>query len=159
MSVESRITSLENELKALKQTAPVSMGALRFPASAPTATYTGSIDTSSQNYVVARIEATFTRSDGLQVAPLVDFAFDISVSPTYQEYMASINVVISGDDPNVQEEFYVTSYEASTGNDSVTYNIDVLNAIAPYAGSAATITTTVQAISTVEGTLTLTRTI
>lgn len=159
MPVENKLVEMENELKALKQTAPVSLGALEFPQSTPTQTYTGSIDTSSQNYVVARIEAKFTRSDGLQIAPMVDFAFDIAVSPTYQEYMASMGIEITGNDPNVMTEFYTTAYEASTSSDSVTYNIDVLNAIAPYAGATATITATVQAISTVNGTLTLTRTI
>lgn len=159
MTVESRLVKIENELKALKQTTPVSVGALQFPESAPLQTYTGSIDTSSQNYVIARIEATFTRSDGLQITPMVDFAFDIGVSPTYQQYMQSINVTITGNDPNVMTEFYVVAYEASTGFDSVTYYIDVLNAIAPYAGATAILTTTVQAVSTVAGTLTLTRTI
>ena len=159
MSVEGRLIGMENELKALKQTSPVSLGALEYPNSTPTQTYSGSVDTSSHDYVIARIEATFTRSDGLQITPMVDFAFDIAISPTYQQYMASIGVEITGNDPNVMAEFYTTAYEASVTNDSVTYNIDVLNAIAPYAGATATIAATVQAISTVKGTLTLTRTI
>lgn len=159
MSVESRLVEIEEETKALKQSTPVNLGALKFPASTPTKTYTGSIDTTGQNYVVARISATFRRSDGQQIPPLVDFAFDIKVSPTYQQYMASVGVTITGNDPNVMTEFYTTAYEADASGDAVTYNIDVLNAIVPFAGNSASITATVQAISTVEGTLTLQRTI
>ncbi len=159
MTVQSRLTNMESELKALKQTMPISVGALRFPDTAPSASYTGTIDTTSQDYVIARLEATFTRSDGKQIAPMVDFAYDISISPTYTQYMAPQGVTITGNDPNVMAEFYIRGYENATGNDSVTFNVDVLNAIAPYAGASATITVTVQALSTLEGTLTLTRTI
>jgi len=157
MSTEARLTDLENELKALKQTTPVSLGALRFPASVPTADYIGSIDTSSQDYIVARLAATFTRSDGVQITPMVDFAYTVSISPTYQEYMATQGVTITGNDPNVNTEAYMNGFEASTTADSVTFNIDVLNAIAPYAGSTANIIVHVEAISPLEGTLTITR--
>lgn len=157
MTTESRLADLDFELKALKQTTPVSIGALRFPDSVPTADYTGSIDTSIQDYVIARIEATFTRSDGIQITPMVDFAYSVSISPTYQEYRATQGVIITGNDPNVNIESYMTGYESGTTSDSVIFSIDVLNAIAPYAGATATLTAHVEAISTIEGTLTIKR--
>ena len=158
-ATEAYIMRLESELKALKQTTPISLGALKFPDSTPTSSYSGSVNTASQDYVIARIEAKFTRSDGEQIAPMVDFAFDVSVSPTYTQYMATQGITITGNDPNAMTEFYVRGYEQASGPDYVIFNIDVLNAIAPYAGATATIAVDVQALSPIVGTLTLTRTI
>ena len=157
--VQTLIKRIDNELKALKTATPLNFGALNFPDQTPQETYTGSINTSSQDYVVARIAATFTRSDSEPTTPLVDFAFDMSVSPTYVQYMASQGITITGNDPNAMVDFFVRGYEAATTDDSVTFYIDVLNAIAPYAGASASITVTVDAISPVEGTLTLARVI
>ena len=155
--VQTLIKRIDNELKALKTATPLNFGALNFPDQTPQETYTGSINTSSQDYVVARIAATFTRSDSEPTTPLVDFAFDMSVSPTYVEYMATQGVTITGNDPNAMHDFFIRGYEAETTNNSVTFYIDIINAIAPYAGATATLTVTVEAISPVEGTLTLTR--
>lgn len=155
--VQVILRKIENELKALKASTPLNAGALAFPDQTPTETYTGSVNTASQNYVVARIGATFTRTDGQLTTPLVDFAFDMSVSPTYQQYMATQGITITGNDPNAMIDFFIRGYEASTTNNSVTFYIDALNAIAPYAGSTATLSVTVAALSTVEGTLTLER--
>lgn len=155
--VQNLIRRIGNELKALKMRSPMSIGALRFPETTPSQSYQGSINTSSQDLVVARLAASFTRADGETMSPMVDFAFNVSVSPTYTQYMATQGVTITGDDPNVMTEFYVQGYVHSATDGSVTYYIDVLNAIAPYAGSAATINVSVEALSTVEGTLTLER--
>ena len=155
MTVESRLVGLENELKALKMTAPVSIGALQYPNSTPTVHYTGSINTGGMDLVVARLEVTFTRSDGQQITPMVDFAYETAISPNYQQYRKSQGINITGKDPNVADEFYVRCYEAATTDDSVVVFVDVLNAIAPYAGASATLEATVQAISTVEVTLAL----
>lgn len=155
---QSTIKRLDNELKALKMTAPISLGALKFPDQTPTASYTGSFDTASQDYVAARLVATFERTDGT-ATPLVDFTYEISVSPTYVEYQASQGITVTGNDPNVMTEFYTRGYVASASGKTVTFNIDVLNAFAPYAAAPATITVSVQAISTVKGTLTIERTI
>lgn len=159
MTVESRLAGLENELKALKQYAPVSIGALQYPDQTPTESYSGNFDTGGVDLVVARLAATFTRSDGSQTTPLVDFAFETSITPTYQDYMRDRGVEITGLDPNEAGEFFVHCYEAGTTDDSVTVFIDVLNAIAPYAGATATLSATVQAISPVNGNLTLVRVI
>lgn len=158
-STQKLIARIKNELSALKAASPLNVGALRFPDQTPTQSYSGTIDTTGQDYVVARLEATFRRSDGQAITPFVDFAFDYSVSPTYQEYMATQGITITGSDPNVAAEFYVLGYVADTSSDSVVYYVDVLNAVAGFAGSQIALNATIQAISTVEGTLTLRRTI
>lgn len=156
---QALIRKIKNELQALKASTPLNIGQLKFPEQTPNANYSGSIDTSSQDYVVARVVATFTRSDDRTTTPLVDFPFNYSISPTYQEYMASQGITITGNDPNVQSEFFIRGYENKTTNNSVEFNIDVLNAAAGFVGQTATLTLNVQAISTVEGTLTLRRVI
>ena len=156
-STQKLIARIRNELRALKVASPLNVGALRFPDQAPTQSYSGTIDTTGQQYVVARLEATFRRSDGQAIPPFVDFAFEYSVSPTYQEYMATQGTTITGDDPNVAAEFYVLGYVAEATNDAIIYYVDVLNAAAGFAGSSIALNATVQAISTVKGTLTLRR--
>lgn len=155
--VQTLIRQIKNELQALKVVTPLNIGQLKFPDQVPTATYTGTIDTSGQEYVVARIVATFTRLDEATTPPLVDFAFDYSINPTYQQYMASQGITITGNDPNVQSEFFIRGYENTTTDNSVSFNIDVLNAVAGYAGQNIDISLDVQAISTVAGELTLER--
>lgn len=157
--VQALIRTIKDELQALKVATPLNLGQLKFPDQTPTASYSGSINTSGQDAVVARIVATFTRSDGETTTPLVDFAFNYSISPAYQEYMATQGITITGNDPNVQSEFFIRGYENATTDDSVSFNIDVLNAAAGFVGQTATLGLNVQAISTVKGTLTLRRTI
>lgn len=156
-SIERLITSIQNELRALKASSPLSLGALKFPDQTPTATYSGNVDTTTQNYVAARIAATFTRTDGETSTPLVDFAFDYTLNPNYVAAQATQGVTISGNDPNAQSEVYVRGYVASTTATSVTYYIDVLNAVVGLALSNVALSLNVQAISTVNGALELER--
>lgn len=156
MATEAKLCALEDELKALKQRTPLFIGALQFPGSTPSATFSGTLDNSGMNLVVLRLACKFQRSDGISQAPLVDFAFKSTVSPTYVEYMASVGVTITGNDPNVSQDFAVKGYEAETGEDYVIYYIDVYNSVWP-AVLTGTFLATVQAISTAPGTLTITR--
>lgn len=156
---ETELRILEDELRALKASTPLNLGQLSDPGNAPTASYTGNIDTASQNLVICRLELTFTRTDGATDPPLVDFAFNMSVSPTYAEFLASVGVSFSANDGTDYEDFYINGYVLSTGAGSVTYAIDVKNAVAPWGSSPKTLTVNASAYSTVPGTLTLRRTI
>lgn len=160
MSVQSLIANIQNELRALKVSTPLNYGQLKFSTGAPTANYSGSFPTASQEYVAMRLEATFTRTDGETTTPLVDLAFDYSVSPNYQQMMQQLyGITISGADPNAVAEFNVGCYVNSTTNNSVTFFIDFLNAFAAYQTIPASVSVNVQAISPITGTLTLRRTI
>ncbi len=158
MSTTQRLLKrIENELKALKASTPLNFGALRFPDEIPTASYSGTFDGTEAKYVVARVAATFTRTDSEASPPMVDFAFDFEISPDYVESAAQQGVTITGSDPSAIDEYGVIGYEAETGTNSVTFYIDVLGQILVYAVSTITLNVTVQANSTVEGTLTLER--
>lgn len=157
MSVESRITAMENELKALKRTMPLSMGALRYPANTPTASYSGTIDTTNPGDVLARLTVTFTRTDGVAITPMVDFAVSSELHPTYTEFRINQGLEITGNDPNAgnSDDCYV----AATTPTSVIMYIDVSPYYATFTLGTATMDVQVQAISTVEGTLSIERTI
>lgn len=159
MSVQNLICQIKNELQALKISSPLSVGALAFPSSTPTQTYSGTIDTSLQQLIIASFEATFTRTDSGSFPPYVDFGFSASVSPTQQQSLAEQGITLSGDDITAYEDVFINGYVSSTTNNSVTFTIDVKNAVQPYGAANKTLDLTVQAYSTISGNLTLTRTI
>ena len=156
MTTEAKLCALEDELKALKQRTPLSIGALQFPSSTPTASFSGMLDNSGMDLVVLRLACKFQRTDGLSGAPLVDFAFLASVTPNYVDYMAGNGVTVTGNDPNASQSYAIKGYEAETGADYVVYYIDVNNSIWPGV-TTGTFSADVEAISTVPGTLTITR--
>lgn len=159
MSVQNLIQKIKNELQALKVASPLSIGALAFPSSTPSQTYAGTIDTSLQQLVIARFQATFTRSDSGTFPPYVDFGFSASVSPTQQQSLAEQGVTLSGNDLTAYEDAFINGYVSATTTNSVTFTIDVKNAVQPYGSPNKTLSLSVSAYSTVAGTLTLTRTI
>lgn len=155
---QTLLKRIENELKALKVSMPLNFGALKFPDQIPTASYTGTFSgTDELGYVAARVAATFTRTDGEPTPPMVDFAFNAEIHPNYVESAAQQGTTITGPDPNAIDEYGVIGYEAETGENSVTFYIDILSQILVYAIPTITMNVTVQANSTVEGTLTLAR--
>lgn len=159
MSTEQRLTTLEQEVRALKSYFAPVLGQLRYPNSAPTQSYHGTIDTSSQNLIIAKFEATFTRDDGLTESPLVDFSYSAHVSPTYADYLASIGVTMTGNDLTAYEDFYINGYTSSVGPGTITFVVEVQNAVAPWGNANKNFDLDVQAVSTVKGSLTLTRTV
>lgn len=156
---ETELKQIQDELRALKASTPLNLGQLAIPSSAPSVSYTGEINTQSQDLVICRLEITFSRTDGETDPPLVDFAFDMNVRPTYAEYLASIGVSFTANDGTDYEDFYINDYVLYTGQGSVTFAIDVKNAVAPWGQSPKTLTVNASAYSTVPGTLTLRRTI
>lgn len=157
--VQTLVRKIQNELNALKVATPLNLGQLRMTDQTPSISYSGSFNTASHDLVTARLEVTFTRSDGIVAPPLVDFAYECSVSPTYPQYLATQGISFTGNDTTDLLDFYIHGYEYETGSNSVTFYIDFMNAVAPYAGAAATISATVKAISTVPGSLSLVRSI
>lgn len=154
---QTLITRIRDEINALKVATPLNVGQLRFPSSAPSVNYSGSINTSSSDLVIARLAATFTRTDGSSDPPYVDFAFSAYVSPNQQQAMASMGITFTGPDVNAYEDFYINGYVNNVGTGSVTFYVEVKNAVNPYGSSPKTLNAQIQAISTVEGNLTLTR--
>lgn len=156
---EIQLRQIEDELRALKASTPLNLGQLALPSEAPSVSYTGQIDTQSQDLVVCRLEATFARTDGETDPPLVDFGFNMGVSPTYAEYLASQGISFSANDGTDYEDFYINGYVGATGTGSVTFFVDVKNAVAPWGSSPKTLTANISAYSTLAGTLSIRRTI
>lgn len=159
MTVQARLKRIENELKALKAYSQPSLGQLRFPEDAPSVSYRGNLDTSisNQNLVIARLVATFTRTDNATITPLVEFAFSAGVSPTHAEVIQAEGGSISGNDLTAYEDVYINGYISATTDKAVEFTIDVKNAVAPWGSSPKTLSARVVAYSTVEGIITIKR--
>lgn len=157
MNVQERLRRIEDELHAQKAYFAPSLGELKYPETTPTASYTGSINTSSQDLVIARVKFIFTRSDGASTTPFVDFAFDAHVAPNHQQVIQSQGGTISGNDLTSYEDVYIGGFVSSTTDNSVTFTVEVKNAVAPWGSSPKTLTINVAAYSTVKGTLSVER--
>jgi len=152
ISVQNRLVKVENELKAQKTASELAYSSILFPENTPSATILGTIDFSVQS--TARISATFQRRDGKSEIPFVDFAVDIDVED-YADWVESIGGTVSGRDPHNADRLHYI-YCASVGNGAVEYYIDVIP-LSNYGGLPVGFSATVEAISSVEGTLTLER--
>ena len=154
---QTLIRKIRDEISALKVSAPLNVGQLRFPEEAPAATYRGSINTASQDLIIARVVLTFKRSDGNPEPPYVDFAFSAEISPTQKEALAQQGVTLSGNDLTSYEDSFINGYVDAVGTGSVSFNIDVKNAVAPWGSSPKTLRVSAEALSTVPGSLTIRR--
>lgn len=142
LNVQKRIIELRNELRAYKIATPLNYGALDSPTTVPSASWSGTFSgyyaniSTGAGYIWQRWLAVFTRSDGNSVTPYVDFAFDYSSN-------------------GVVGERALTSYVYETGANSVTFAVE-LNDYAYNLTGSMTFSLTVQAISTINGTISLT---
>ena len=154
MTVEQELARIRNEIIAQKSFAKIPNGALDVPDDAPTRSWSGSINLNSGNDPLAKWRATFTRTDGRSGAPLVQFAFDYTYSPTRKDYLEGRGNTITAKDFNADEEMYIFSGVSSTSTNSVQFDIWIKSSFSTgYA--TANFNVTVQALSPVVGTLTL----
>ena len=158
--VEQRIVKARNELKAQKVATELAYSSVLFPENTPRATWSGTINFPAQtNDVIARFRVRFMRSDGGDGAPFVDFAQNVSFSPTYLEFSASQGWTVTGNDVNYVDDQNYTGYVAGAGDDYVDYYIDFLRDLQAnyFTLSSVNVGITVEAISMVKGNLTITR--
>ena len=160
MNTQARIVAAKNELKALKTAQELAWGALSTPDQAPSQSWSGSISLTvspePDTYVMHRWRARFTRSDGKTVTPFVQFAFSDSYTPTYKDFVISQGASVSGPDFDAANEYYIRGYTAGTGTDYVDYYIEVVNGFT-VGYTSTTLSLSVQALSPVIGTLTLSK--
>lgn len=135
------IKKYQNEIRSLKTVQPINGGSLT--QHAVTATWEGNIDKNSpiSSYsLLAAFKATFTRTDGVNIPPLVQFAFSTepSTSDSNDECGAAVD---------------------SFGDNSVDYRIALFNFWWPFDPSQTVgrVKITCSAYSPVAGTLTLER--
>lgn len=131
----------QNEIRDLKAVQPINGGSLT--QHALTATWEGNINKNqpiSQYSLLAAFKATFTRTDGVNIPPLVQFAFN--TSPSTSESNGECGAV-------------VTSFT----DNSISYRIILYNYWWPFSSSQTVghVIITCKAYSPVAGTLTLER--
>lgn len=157
--VDQRIVKARNELRAQKVAMELAYSSILWPENTPQATWNGSVALQLQGDVVARFRARFVRSDGIAGAPFVDFAQTVAFSPTYLQYTQSIGWTVTGNDVSYVDDQNYTGYVSGTGSNYVDYYIDIVRDIMANYNQLSTINLaiTVQAISMVPGTVTITR--
>lgn len=95
--VQQRIVALKNEVKAQKTYSGLAYSQLLMPENTPTQSYSGTASLSGSGETpVARIRFRFQRTDGIITAPMINFAYDASITPTYKQYAESYGWTFQG---------------------------------------------------------------
>lgn len=169
-NVELQIVKLRNELRARKQASELSWGQLSQPDLAPSQTFSGYIDVShpistGNNAIVCKFKARFKRTDEIDGAPLVQFAYEYSVNPTGVEIERAHGGTISIDNDEILYQSGCEALVTEAGDDYVDFDIrfpdnGYLMSYLYYQNYGVTnvkLDLTVTAISPVKGLLTLER--
>lgn len=158
--VQQSVVRARNELRALKTATELAYSSMLMPENAPTRTYNGNIDLTSIRDIMARVTATFTRTDGIEGTPYVDLILNTGIF-TFEDWIRSIGGTISGRDIDWGQAGMFTAYVDSTTDTSVTFNIDVNMNVMQLSGVMNDVDFSVKAtaISPVQGELVLRRTI
>ena len=104
------IKKYQNEIRSLKAVQPINGGSLT--QHAVTAIWEGDIDKNnpiSQYSLLAAFRATFTRTDGVNMPPLVQFSFDTSPS-TSDSIIESGGVVVSFTDNSISYKILLNNW-------------------------------------------------
>lgn len=159
-NVTRNLLDIENEQRAQKVGSPLNFGQLAKPNDAPTASYNGRINNGSSDPVAIFI-ATFTRTDSIAAAPIVDFAWDFSLAKGYYQDQISAGYLSSviGRDKQAIDQIKIVDAPYEFGNGYVKWMIYVPLYYWFYASENGTVVNlNVQAVSMVPGTLKLERT-
>lgn len=156
---QKRIVKARNELKAMKTATELAYSSILLPENAAVARWSGALALQLVGDVVARFRVRFTRTDGGTGTPFVDFAQNVTLSPTYMEYSTSLGWAVTGNDTGYVDDQNYTGYVAGAGDNYVDYYIDfVRDLVANYFTlSSVTVNIEADAISMVKGDLTITR--
>ena len=158
--IQQRMVRARNEIRAQKVATELAYSSILFPENTPRATWSGTISFPwTADNVIARLRVRFTRSDGMEGAPYVDFAQNVTFSPTYLDYSASVGWTVTGNDTGYVDDQEYTGYVSATGSNYVDYYIDFLRDLEINYNTLNSVqaSVTVEAISMVDGTLTITK--
>lgn len=158
--VQQKIVELRNELQAQKVYSGLSYSQLLYPENTPSLSYTGTASLSGSGETpVARVRFRFTRTDGINETPLVNFAYDASYSPSYKQFAESYGWSFTGNNFDFFEKEDISGYISGTGDNYVDFFIDFNYTIrdALFSLSSIGISATCQAIVAVNGTLSVER--
>lgn len=158
--VQQKIVELRNELKAQKVFSGLAYSQLLYPENTPSQTYTSTANLSGSGETpVARIRFRFTRTDGINETPLVNFAYDASYSPSYKQFAESYGWSFTGNNFDFFEKEDISGYISGAGDNYVDFFIDFNYTIrdALFSLSSIGISIICQAIVAVNGTLSVER--
>lgn len=160
-NVTRQLIAIENEQRAQKVAAKLNYGQLILPSSIPRKTWSGFVANATGD-IAARFIATFTRADGINSPPLVDFPWDYS--QTLGQYQDLINAgmlsSVSGRDKKATDEYNLSDGIYEIGQNYVSWFIEIGGASWYFSSaSGSNVDLVVDAVSLVPGTLTLVRTI
>lgn len=152
--VQKRIVSLHNEIKAQKVYSGLTYSQLLLPERAPTQSYSDAVALAGSG-PVAILRFRFIRSDGLIDPPIINFAFDASVSPTYKQFAQNAGFVFSANDLSYIDRSQIAGYIAEVGDGYVDFYIEYSSELRSmfFSLNSLTISATCQAISNVDGNL------
>lgn len=165
LGVEHRLVQIRNEMYAQKAYSKLNYGALSNAINTPTANWSGWVNNNESviDSVAASFIVRFTRTDGVKIPPLVDFAYDFVQSkyavqdmldtPTEQGRISAIEIV----DRYALDEFYYSGKIIESGENYVNFRIDISSLFHIISQNGANISITVEAISPVEGVITIER--
>ena len=154
--IEKRLVSLHNELKALKVYSGLAYSSLLLPENTPSSTYSGTANLpGSGTGPVARVRFRFSRNDNLTDPPLINFAFNVSYAPQYQDFLRSHGFTISGNDLDYFDWIEASGYISEVGDGYVDFYVDLDSSIRDYFFNISSLpfTITCQAIANVNGEL------
>jgi len=161
--VENRLVKIRNEQRAQKAVSKFSYSSIVKPETIPTKTWSGNVANQvNPTGVSARWVLTFTRTDGKDKVPMVDFPWNVVLGKGhYEDYLtAGIYTSVSGRDKHAYDIFSFTEGVYEIGSNYIKWRIDISGDRWYYQSSnGTTVNLTVQAISVVEGELTIERVI
>lgn len=160
--VEKRLAAVHNELKAQKVYSGLTYSQLLLPQNNPVESYSGTASLSdSGDGPVARLRFRFTRSDGVDEPPLVDFAATTTLSPTYKEFAESYGFSFTANDLSYLDLIGVFAYIGELGDGFVDFYVDFDSYLrsAFFSLNSIEISARVQAMANVKGTLVVERVI
>lgn len=152
-STQQRLVRLRNELQAIKVGSKLTYNSVLFPSNVPEQSWSGTVVIDPSNPIAAAFLAIFTRSDDLEITPLVDFTFDYD-GPTTADWVRQQGGTASGRDLKAELDDWVNCYIVNTTDKAVSYKIEFLTG---WPDSNINLSLTVRAISPVPGTLKLER--
>lgn len=158
--VQQKIVELRNELQAQKVYSGLSYSQLLYPENTPSLSYTSTANLSGSGETpVARIRFRFTRTDGINETPLVNFAYDANYSPSYKQFAEDNGWSFTGQDFSFFEREDISGYISGSGDNYVDFFVDYNYTIrsALFSLSSIGISISCQAIVAVNGTLSVER--
>ena len=158
--VEQRLVRTRNELKAQKVYSGLTYSQLLLPENTPQLSYSGTASLSGSGTTpIARLRFRFTRSDGLIKQPMINFAYNASVSPTYKSFAEANGFVFDADDLDYIDITEINGYIKELGDGYTDFYVDFGSYFRKmfFSLNSLDFSVRVQAITNVKGTLNIER--